>query len=72
MTPVVDERIPDTPSGVHANLIISGWRITKTEKGIHITYITQIDLAGSIPNAWLKYLEIIVRQCVGTVIKYLE
>ncbi|KAG2203220.1 hypothetical protein INT46_002502 [Mucor plumbeus] len=66
ITSIIDERIPNTQFRVRVDLIISGWRITKAEKSIYIIYITQIDLNGHIPNAWLKYIEMILPQCAGT------
>lgn len=72
ITSVVDGRLPDLQFRVRANLIISGWIIKKTDKGTHIIYITQIDLAEYIPNAWLRYIKMIVRQYPGTAINYLE
>lgn len=72
MTSVVDGRLPVLQFRIRANLIISGWIITKTDKNTHITYITQINLAGYIPSAWLKYMKMIVRQRPGTAVNYLE
>lgn len=69
---VVDGCLPGLQFGVRANLIISGWIITKTDKGTHIIYITQIDLVGYIPNAWMRYIKMIVWKYPDTAVNYLE
>lgn len=72
MSSVEDASIPAVSGCVRANLIISGWKITKTDAGIHITYITQVDLAGSIPTAFLKSVQQQVPLCAGSVVKYIQ
>lgn len=72
MTSVDDESIPEVSGCVRANLIVSGWKITKTDTGIHITYITQIDLAGYIPTSFLKNIEQQVPLCAGSVANYIN
>ncbi|KAI7901622.1 uncharacterized protein BX663DRAFT_543971 [Cokeromyces recurvatus] len=71
MTSVEDEAIPPVSNCVRSNLLISGWKIIKTEAGIAITYITQIDLAGSIPTAFMKNVQQQVALCAGTVVQYI-
>ncbi|KAI8638892.1 hypothetical protein BD408DRAFT_446399 [Parasitella parasitica] len=71
MTSVEDESVPEVSGCVRAKLIVSGWRITKTDTGIHITYITQIDLAGYIPTSFLKGIEQQVPLCAGAVVNYI-
>lgn len=70
MTSVEDPSIPVVSGCVRANLIISGWKIVKTDTGVDLTYITQIDLAGSIPTAFLKSVQQQVPLCAGSVAKY--
>ncbi|KAI8643581.1 hypothetical protein BD408DRAFT_414526 [Parasitella parasitica] len=72
MTSVEDESIPVISGCVRANLMISGWKITKADAGIHVTYITQVDLAGSIPTAFLKSVQQQVPLCAGSVVKYVQ
>jgi hypothetical protein len=72
MTSVVDDKIPAVSGCVRANLIISGWKIIKTDAGVAITYITQVDLAGSIPTAFLKSVQQQVPLCAGLVVKYIK
>ncbi|CEP16869.1 hypothetical protein [Parasitella parasitica] len=72
MTSVEDESIPVVSRCVRATLMISGWKITKTDTGIHVTYITQVDLAGSIPTAFLKNVQQQVPLCAGSVVRYVK
>lgn len=72
MNSVEDASIPPVSGCVRANLIISGWKVLKTETGINVTYITQIDLAGSIPTAFLKNVQQQVPLCAGSVVKYAQ
>lgn len=69
---VKDASIPEVSGCVRANLLMSGWKITKTNAGIAISYVTQIDLAGSIPTSLLKAINMQVPLCAGTVTKYLQ
>lgn len=70
MASVEDESIPAVSGCVRANLIISGWKILKTDAGIAITYITQVDLAGSIPAYFVKNVQQQVPLCAGLVVQY--
>jgi hypothetical protein len=70
MTSVQDDSIPPISGNVRANLIISGWKIAQTDAGIDVTYITQVDLAGSIPAYFLKNVQQQVPLCAGLVLKY--
>lgn len=72
MTSVEDDSIPAVSGCVRANLMISGWKIAKTDAGVHITYITQVDLAGSIPTAFVKNVQQQVPLCAGSVVKYVQ
>lgn len=72
MTSVEDERIPEVAGNVRATLIVSGWKVFKTDEGVGITYITQIDLAGYIPTSFLKTIEQQIPLCVGKVAQYVE
>ncbi|KAI8064263.1 uncharacterized protein B0P05DRAFT_554754 [Gilbertella persicaria] len=72
MTSVQDVLIPPVSGCVRANLMISGWKIVKTEVGVAITYITQVDLAGSIPSSFLKSIQQQVPLCAGSVVKYIQ
>ncbi|KAG2202898.1 hypothetical protein INT47_008930 [Mucor saturninus] len=72
MNSVEDAAIPPVSGFVRANLIISGWKVLKTDTGINLTYITQIDLAGSIPTAFLKSVQQQVPLCAGSVVKYAQ
>lgn len=72
MVSVEDERIPEISGNVRANLMISGWRMYKTDTGVGVTYVTQIDLAGSIPTSFLKSIQIQVPLCAGKVVRYIE
>ncbi|KAI8389333.1 hypothetical protein BD560DRAFT_381326 [Blakeslea trispora] len=72
MVSVEDDAVPPISGCVRANLILSGWKIAKTEAGIAITYITQVDLAGSIPSAFLKSIQQQVPLCAGAVANYIQ
>jgi hypothetical protein len=72
MVSVEDDRIPEVSGNVRANLMISGWRMYKTETGVGVTYVTQIDLAGSIPTSFLKSIQIQVPLCAGKVVQYAQ
>ncbi|ORE18874.1 Bet v1-like protein [Rhizopus microsporus] len=72
LTSVTDPQIPENSGVVRANLILSGWKVEKTSTGISIVYITQIDLAGSIPTSFLKTVQQQVPLCAGKVVKYIK
>jgi hypothetical protein len=72
MVSVEDDSIPAVSGCVRSNLFISGWKVYKVDGGVAITYITQIDLAGSIPTAFLKSVQQQVPLCAGSVIKYIK
>lgn len=72
MTSVEDESVPLVSGNVRANLFISGWKIVKQDVGIAITYITQVDLAGSIPSSFVKNIQQQVPLCAGEVVKYAQ
>lgn len=72
MTSVQDPKVPEVSGCVRSNLYISGWKIYKTDAGVAVTYITQVDLAGSIPSSFLKGIQRQVPLCAGSVLKYLE
>ncbi|KAG1446248.1 hypothetical protein G6F56_009634 [Rhizopus delemar] len=72
MTSVEDSAIPEVSGNVRANLILSGWKVTKTAEGISIVYITHIDLAGSIPGYILRGVQQQVPLCAGKVVDYLK
>ncbi|KAI9320525.1 hypothetical protein BX666DRAFT_1204476 [Dichotomocladium elegans] len=72
MSSVQDDAVPPVSGCVRANLIISGWKIYKAEGGIALTYITQIDLAGSIPSSFMKNVQLQVPLCAGKVAEYIS
>lgn len=72
MTSVEDDEVPLISGNVRAQLYISGWKIVKTDVGVAITYITQVDLAGSIPAAFVKSIQQQVPLCAGEVVKYAQ
>lgn len=67
-----DAAVPPVSGCVRGNLMISGWKITKTANGVAITYITQVDLAGSIPSSFLKSINLQVPLCAGKVADYAQ
>ncbi|ORY98725.1 hypothetical protein BCR43DRAFT_436317 [Syncephalastrum racemosum] len=66
MSSVEDAKIPAKSGCVRANLMVSGWKFAKVESGVAITYITQVDLAGSIPISFVKNVQQQVPLCAGT------
>ncbi|KAI8642956.1 hypothetical protein BD408DRAFT_365650 [Parasitella parasitica] len=73
MVSVKDDRFPDTPKSVRGKILISGWKLYETqEKNIGITYINQVDLAGSIPAAFLRKLLLEIPLCAGKVRDYIQ
>ncbi|KAI8355088.1 hypothetical protein EDC96DRAFT_516251 [Choanephora cucurbitarum] len=72
MVSVEDSAVPPVSGCVRANLMLSGWKIAKVEAGIAVTYITQVDLAGSIPSSFLKSIQQQVPMCAGSVVKYIQ
>jgi hypothetical protein len=70
MISVEDEAVPLVSGCVRSHLYISGWKIIKTDAGISLTYITQVDLAGSIPTAFVKSVQQQVPLCAGLVVQY--
>ncbi|GAA5801378.1 hypothetical protein EDC94DRAFT_609047 [Helicostylum pulchrum] len=69
---VKDASIPEVSGCVRASLLMSGWKIIKTNAGVAISYVTQIDLAGSIPASLLKSSNLQIPLCAGTMTKYLK
>jgi hypothetical protein len=41
---------PGTGGRVRADLLLAGWRLVKTQNGIHVSYIVHVDPKGSIPS----------------------
>ncbi|KAI8990137.1 hypothetical protein BDB01DRAFT_780138 [Pilobolus umbonatus] len=72
MTSVEDERVPHKSGCVRANLFISGWKVQKVEEGIKLSYITQVDFAGSIPTSFVNSVNQQVPLCAGLVVKYIQ
>lgn len=70
MTSVEDPTIPVRSSHVRAQLHISGWKISKVPEGVALTYITHIDIKGSIPSALVKMIQLQIPLCAGRVAKY--
>ncbi|KAI9025783.1 hypothetical protein CLU79DRAFT_743048 [Phycomyces nitens] len=69
---VEDPLIPHVSGCVRGNLIVSGWKIYKVPEGVGLIYITQVDLAGSIPSSFLKTVQIQVPLCAGKVVEYIK
>jgi hypothetical protein len=63
--------VPPVSYYIRTNLIISGWRILKTDTGINLIWITQIDLTGC-PINFLKSVQQQIPLCTGTVVKYIQ
>ncbi|KAI8370250.1 hypothetical protein BD560DRAFT_396853 [Blakeslea trispora] len=73
ITSVEDDTIPDTPSTVRGKLYISGWKLYTTKEGnIGITYVNQVDLAGSLPWSFVKKMLIQSAVCAAKVRDYIE
>jgi hypothetical protein len=72
MTSVEDADIPEVYGNVRANLYVSGWKAAPVEEGIAVTYITQIDIAGSIPTSFLATIQQQIPLCAGKVIDYVQ
>ncbi|KAI7895331.1 uncharacterized protein EV154DRAFT_457862 [Mucor mucedo] len=72
MSSVKDASLPDVSGCVRSHLFISGWKLQKTDAGVAISYITQIDLAGSIPAAFLKSTQQQIPLCAGSVAKFIK
>lgn len=72
MISVVDDATSNDVYSVRVHLILSGWRIIQTETGIRIIYITQIDLNGHLPDAWLHYTAWYLAKCSSKVATFIE
>lgn len=73
MVSVKDDQIPDTSSTVRGELLVSGWKFYKSgQDDIGITYVNQVNLAGSLPSAFLKKLMIQIPLCAGKVRDYIN
>ncbi|KAF7730724.1 hypothetical protein EC973_001673 [Apophysomyces ossiformis] len=72
MSSVKDDSIPERKGCVRGDLKISGWKIYKVDGGVAVTYITQVDLAGSIPSSFLKSVQLQVPLCAGKVVDYIQ
>lgn len=72
MISVTDDRIPDTSGSVRGTLLSSGWKIARQEgNNLHITYVNRVDLAGSLPAAFLRSLMQQIPLCAGKVRDYI-
>lgn len=69
---VKDASCPEISGVVRSNLLLGGWKIFNANGGIGITYITQFDLAGSLPTAVAKSGTVQTPLCAGKVGKYLK
>ncbi|CAO0792178.1 unnamed protein product [Mucor circinelloides] len=72
MISVKDDRIPDMPKAVRGKILISGWKVYEHGNKVGITYVNQVDLAGSIPAAFLKKLLLQIPLCAGKVRNYIR
>ncbi|KAI8580176.1 hypothetical protein K450DRAFT_238513 [Umbelopsis ramanniana AG] len=72
MTSVEDADIPEVYGNVRATLYVSGWKAVPVEEGIAVTYVTQIDIAGSIPSSFLASIQQQIPLCAGKVIDYIQ
>ncbi|OBZ90135.1 hypothetical protein A0J61_01826 [Choanephora cucurbitarum] len=73
ITSVEDDAILDTPSTVRGRLYISGWKLYATDEGhIGITYVNQVDLAGSLPWSFVRKMLIQSAACAAKVRQYIE
>lgn len=72
MTSVDDDAVEGDPSCVRATLHVSGWKMARVEGGIAITYITQVDLGGYIPNWLIRQIQTQVPLCAGKVADYIR
>ncbi|CAO3585296.1 unnamed protein product [Absidia cylindrospora] len=72
MASVEDDSVGAVSGCVRGNLICSGWKLEKVEAGVQITYVTQVDLAGSIPSSFLRNVQLQVPLCAGKVAEYIS
>ncbi|KAI9303078.1 hypothetical protein BJ944DRAFT_166078 [Cunninghamella echinulata] len=72
MASVEDPSVGPVSGCVRGNLICSGWKLKQVEEGIQITYVTQVDLAGSIPSSFLRNVQLQVPLCAGKVAEYVS
>ncbi|KAI8097452.1 uncharacterized protein BX664DRAFT_378237 [Halteromyces radiatus] len=72
MASVQDDTVGAVSGCVRGNLICSGWKLQKVDEGIQITYVTQVDLAGSIPSSFLRNVQLQVPLCAGKVADYIS
>jgi hypothetical protein len=73
MLSVEDSKVPETEKAVRARLLVSGWKMYQTENNkIGITYVSQTDLSGYLPIAFLKKLLLEVPLCAGRVRNYIR
>lgn len=69
---VEDEKVPPVSGCVRANLICSGWKFQRVPEGIAVTYVVQIDLAGSIPTWLLRSVQTSIPLCAGKLSEYIS
>ncbi|KAG2177148.1 hypothetical protein INT43_007805 [Umbelopsis isabellina] len=72
MTSVEDADIPEIYGNVRATLYVSGWKLSPVPEGVAVTYVTQIDIAGSIPSSFLASIQQQIPLCAGKVVDYVE
>ncbi|RUP45233.1 hypothetical protein BC936DRAFT_148444 [Jimgerdemannia flammicorona] len=69
---VEDPKIPPVSSHTRAQLYISGWKISAVPNGVSLTYITHVDIKGSVPSAFIKMIQLQTPQCAGKVADYIK
>ncbi|KAJ3207053.1 hypothetical protein HDU67_007699 [Dinochytrium kinnereticum] len=75
-TSVEDDRLPHVKGRVRGHVTVAAWIIMPTTSndgdGWDVTYITQVDPAGTLPAALVKMVSSETPACAGTVLEYLE
>ncbi|KAI8074896.1 hypothetical protein BC940DRAFT_328519 [Gongronella butleri] len=71
MASVEDPSVPEVSGCVRGTLITSGWKTEKVADGILISYVSQVDLAGSIPSSFLNSVRLQMPLCAGKVAEYI-
>ncbi|KAJ3320802.1 hypothetical protein HDV06_004813 [Boothiomyces sp. JEL0866] len=61
------------PNGkVRAEILLAGWKLTKSSNGVFATYIVHVDPKGSIPNSIIRSIQTQTPLCIAGVSNYLS
>ncbi|KAJ3271619.1 hypothetical protein HDV01_006489 [Terramyces sp. JEL0728] len=66
------DQAPPANGKVRAEILLAGWKLTKSSNGIFATYIVHVDPKGSIPNSIIRSIQTQTPLCISGVSNYLS